>query len=90
MLDNMDPGAVAEASAMIKEAGFRDKVCIEVSGGLDKEKVLSYAVLDIDLISMGALTHSVVNFNVSLDMDAKVMPSSPAEYQKKYSQKPDF
>lgn len=69
MLDNMDPATVAAALAIINTAGLREKICIEVSGGLSEVSVLSYAVLDIDLISMGSLTHSVENFDVSLDID---------------------
>ena len=68
MLDNMEPGQVSEASMLITNAGLRDQVIIEISGGINGNSLESYAVLDIDIISMGALTHSVRNFDVSLEM----------------------
>lgn len=68
MLDNMKPEKVSEALEMIKGSGLRNKVLIEISGGIDSKNFEDYAVLDIDIISMGALTHSVRNFDVSLEM----------------------
>ena len=68
MLDNMEPSAVSETLKLITDAGLREKVYIEISGGVDGKNFEAYAALDIDIISMGALTHSVKNFDVSLDM----------------------
>jgi len=68
MLDNREPAEISKASMMIKDAGLRDRVLIEVSGGINSKNFESYAALDIDIISMGALTHSVRNFDVSLAM----------------------
>ncbi|WP_421909690.1 carboxylating nicotinate-nucleotide diphosphorylase [Methanolacinia petrolearia] len=68
MLDNMTPEKVSAALGLITDAGLRGRVCIEISGGIDAKNFEDYAALDIDVISMGALTHSVRNFDVSLDM----------------------
>jgi nicotinate-nucleotide pyrophosphorylase (carboxylating) len=46
-------------------------VPIEVSGGIDEENLLSFALPGVDLISAGVLTHSVKNFDVSLDIASK-------------------
>ncbi|RLF85474.1 carboxylating.nicotinate-nucleotide diphosphorylase [Thermococci archaeon] len=66
MLDNMTPEQIKEVLEALKHEGFRDKVKIEVSGGITEENIQDYAKLDIDVISLGALTHSVKNFDVSL------------------------
>lgn len=68
MLDNMTPEQIKEVLEALKREGLRDKVKIEVSGGITEENIQRYAKLDIDVISLGALTHSVKNFDVSLEI----------------------
>lgn len=68
MLDNMTPEQVEEILKALKREGLREKVKIEVSGGITEENIQDYAKLDIDIISLGALTHSVKNFDVSLEI----------------------
>ena len=68
LLDNMKPSRVREALALLKRAGVRNRVTIELSGGIDEKSLPAYAALDVDLISMGALTHTVKNFSVTLEM----------------------
>ena len=68
MLDNMAPGEIAETLEALKREGLRDRVKIEVSGGITPENIAEYAKLDIDVISLGYLTHSVKNFDVSLEV----------------------
>ncbi len=68
MLDNMTPERIEEVLEALKREGLREKVKIEVSGGITEENIQSYAKLDIDVISLGALTHSVKNFDVSLEI----------------------
>ncbi|NJE25933.1 carboxylating.nicotinate-nucleotide diphosphorylase [Thermococcus sp. MV5] len=68
MLDNMTPEQIEEVLEALKREGLRDRVKIEVSGGITEENIQDYAKLDIDVISLGALTHSVKNFDVSLEI----------------------
>ncbi len=68
MLDNMTPGEIAETLEALKREGLRDRVKIEVSGGITPKNIEEYAKLDIDVISLGYLTHSVKNFDVSLEV----------------------
>ena len=68
MLDNMTPEQIKEVLEALKRERLRDKVKIEVSGGITEENIQDYAKLDIDVISLGALTHSVKNFDVSLEI----------------------
>ena len=64
----MTPHRVSETLAGLKRAGLRDRVTIELSGGIDEKTLPEYATLDVDVISMGALTHTVKNFSVTLEI----------------------
>ncbi len=68
MLDNMRPEEIAETVEALRREGLRDRVKIEVSGGITPENIESYAKLDVDVISLGYLTHSIRNFDVSLEV----------------------
>lgn len=68
LLDNMSPQRVRETLAVLKRAGLRERVTIEVSGGIDETTLPAYAALGVDVVSMGALTHSVRNFSVNLEI----------------------
>ena len=68
LLDNMSPAEVSRTLALLTEKGHREKVIIEVSGGISEDSIASYASLDIDRISLGMLTHSVTNADFSLDI----------------------
>lgn len=64
LLDNMSPDAVAEA---VTRAG--GKVILEASGGITLDNVRDYAASGVDLISVGALTHSVRAIDLSLEVE---------------------
>ncbi|MFA4641224.1 carboxylating nicotinate-nucleotide diphosphorylase [Pyrococcus kukulkanii] len=68
MLDNMKPQEIEKVIEELKRRGLRDSIKIEVSGGITPENIEEYAKLDIDVISLGYLTHSVKNFDVSLEI----------------------
>lgn len=68
LLDNMTPRLVRTTLAGLKRAGLRDRVTIELSGGITETTLPEYAALDVDTISMGALTHTVRNFSVTLEI----------------------
>ncbi len=63
LLDNMTPAQVRAAVAVI--AG---RAIIEVSGGVHFETLRDYALPGVDVISVGALTHSAVAADLSLDL----------------------
>ncbi len=67
MLDNFSPKQAKEAAKALKEAGF-SKVLIEVSGGITGENFLEYAEAQVDIISLGELTHSVKALDLSLEV----------------------
>ncbi len=68
LLDNMKPLDVQKTLDLLESEGVRRDVIIEVSGTITEETLESYAVLDIDVISMGSLTHTVINTDVSLEI----------------------
>lgn len=68
LLDNMTPDTVREAVRALAGRGLRDRLTLEVSGGVGEDTLAGYAATGVDIISMGALTHTVRNFDVSLDI----------------------
>ena len=69
MLDNMSVGEVEETIRSLRDEGLRDRVLIEVSGGIDEGNILEYARLKPDVISLGFLTHSVRAVDMSLEIN---------------------
>jgi len=67
MLDNFSPKQAKNAGELLEKAGFGD-VLLEVSGGITGEKLLEYAASQVDIISIGALTHSVKALDISLEI----------------------
>ena len=65
LLDNMSPATMREAVAI---CGGRAK--LEASGNVTLDNVLEVAKTGVDYISVGALTHSPVVFDVSLEFVA--------------------
>ena len=61
LLDNFDYKTTKEAVAIIG-----DKCQSESSGGITEATIAEYAKCGVDFISVGALTHSVLNFDLSL------------------------
>ncbi len=74
MLDNMSPGQINRTISVLKSEGLRDRVIIELSGGIDESSLPRYAALNVDVISLGALTHSVRNFSVNLEIMPQIIP----------------
>ncbi len=61
MLDNMDIETMKEAVKIINK-----KAVVEASGNMDKKDLLQVASTGVDIISIGALTHSVESADISL------------------------
>jgi nicotinate-nucleotide pyrophosphorylase (carboxylating) len=68
MLDNMNLRQIKKTLAGLESKGLRDRVVIELSGGITETTLQDYVSLGIDVISMGALTHTVKNFSVNLEI----------------------
>ncbi len=63
MLDNMSDEMMKEAVKLIGK-----KALIEASGGIKLDRVRQIAEIGVDIISIGALTHSAMALDLSLDM----------------------
>jgi nicotinate-nucleotide pyrophosphorylase (carboxylating) len=64
LLDNMTPDGVSEA---VRTGAGR--ALLEVSGGINLDTVRSYAMTGVDLISVGALTHSAPSIDLALELE---------------------
>ncbi|HWA09907.1 MAG TPA: carboxylating nicotinate-nucleotide diphosphorylase [Opitutaceae bacterium] len=63
LLDNMTPAEVRRAVAVISR-----RARVEVSGGVNLQTVRDYALPGVDVISIGALTHSAPAADLSLTL----------------------
>ena len=63
LLDNMAPALIHRAVALIAGAAV-----VEVSGGVRFETLRDYALPGVDVISIGALTHSATAMDLSLTL----------------------
>ncbi len=67
MLDNMKPSDVAKVHEELVKRGLRDRVILEASGGINEDNVVEYARY-VDVVSIGALTHSYKSIDMSMDL----------------------
>jgi nicotinate-nucleotide pyrophosphorylase (carboxylating) len=65
MLDNM---SVEDMSRTVALRASGQQVLFEASGGVNLETVRAIAATGVDLISVGALTHSAPSLDISLDL----------------------
>jgi nicotinate-nucleotide pyrophosphorylase (carboxylating) len=68
LLDNQSPEETAKLVQMARD--LNPAVIIEASGGMDLDRVRSYAEAGVDLISVGRLTHSAR----AVDISFKIQP----------------
>jgi nicotinate-nucleotide pyrophosphorylase (carboxylating) len=64
LIDNFDPESMRKAVAMV--AG---RLVIEASGGITLDSAAAIAETGVDYLSSGALTHSVTNLDIGLDIE---------------------
>jgi nicotinate-nucleotide pyrophosphorylase (carboxylating) len=65
LLDNMTPEQLAEAVAFVRGEPGGEGVLLEASGRVTLETVRAYAETGVDLVSVGALTHSAPAADIS-------------------------
>jgi nicotinate-nucleotide pyrophosphorylase (carboxylating) len=68
MLDNMKPGQILQVVDLIPS-----QISLEASGGITLENIHAVAETGVDIISIGALTHSPKALDISLDLDAQTL-----------------
>lgn len=73
MLDNMSMDQLRQALKMIK-----GDIMTEVTGGITTERARELALLGIDRVSVGSLTHSVKAMDFSMRLEGIINPTSEA------------
>jgi nicotinate-nucleotide pyrophosphorylase (carboxylating) len=68
LLDNLSPEETAQRVSVARE--LAPQVLLESSGGITLENVRAYAEAGVDLISIGALTHSARAMDISFKIQA--------------------
>ena len=64
LLDNFEVPRLRDAVAMVK-----GRLVTEASGGITLDTVAAIAETGVDYVSSGALTHSVINLDIGLDIE---------------------
>lgn len=75
LLDNMTPAQTREAVYMVRSAPGGERMLLESSGGITLDTIRDYAEAGVDLVSVGALTHSARAVDISLEIDAQNPPA---------------
>ncbi len=68
LLDNMTPSEVKKSVSLLEARKLRDRLLIEVSGGIIRENLASYAKTGVDVISVGSITHSAKAIDMSMEL----------------------
>jgi nicotinate-nucleotide pyrophosphorylase (carboxylating) len=66
LLDNMEPGRLREAVALRDREAGAGPPALEASGGIDLQNVREFAETGVEMISVGALTHSAPRLDLSM------------------------
>lgn len=71
LLDNFKPKDARGVVEVLESKGLRDKVILEISGGVSEKNAKEYAESGVDVLSSGALTHSFKSsdFNMLLSIN---------------------
>lgn len=68
MLDNFSPEDADKVIKEISRMGIREKIKLEISGGITMQNIRDYAKAEPDIISVGFLTHSPKAVDFSLEI----------------------
>ena len=68
MLDNFSPKQIREAVESLKKAGLFGKILLEASGGINTKNLHEYALTQVNVLSLGELTHSAKSLNISIEI----------------------
>ncbi len=68
MLDNFSHPQVGQTAKLLREKRLRNKVLIEVSGGVNTQNILQFAEAGADIVSLGEITDSSKALDMSLEI----------------------
>ena len=66
LLDNMNPNQAQKCCTLIRN--IQPNCFIELSGGINLDNILTYKAIDVDGISIGALTHQAQSKNIKFEI----------------------
>jgi len=66
MLDNFTPETVKQTITDLQKSPVYENIIIEASGGITEKNLSDWDKTGADIISLGSLTHSSPNFDVSM------------------------
>lgn len=70
LLDNMTPEEIERSLKLLEKEHLRNRVLVEASGGITKENIARYARTGVEVISVGAITHSAKAIDISMKIRA--------------------
>jgi nicotinate-nucleotide pyrophosphorylase (carboxylating) len=68
MLDNFSPKKIKETIEALKKLGLSEKILTEASGGITEQNLEEYAQTQVNIISLGELTHSTRALDISMEI----------------------
>lgn len=68
MLDNMNPASAGEFMSILRDHPLYPEILVEASGEITEDTIGDWARSDVDVLSIGTLTHSPPVANLSLDI----------------------
>jgi nicotinate-nucleotide pyrophosphorylase (carboxylating) len=69
MLDNFSPQKAQKTISYLERSGLREKILVEISGGVNLSNIKDYASALPDMISVGSLTHSSKSVDYSMKIN---------------------
>jgi nicotinate-nucleotide pyrophosphorylase (carboxylating) len=71
MLDNFSVESAKHAMSNLRELGLRNRVKVEISGGINQSNIQDFAQLNPDFLSVGSMTHSTKAVDFSMIVKCK-------------------
>lgn len=69
LLDNFSPYDAGQFIKQMRNSSVYTHVLIEASGGITQENFPEWSHTGVDILSLGSLTHSSQNFNLSMEIE---------------------
>lgn len=70
LFDNMTPEEIERSLKLLEKEHLRNRVLLEASGRITKENIARYARTGVEVISVGAITHSAKAIDISMKIRA--------------------
>ena len=68
MLDNFPPDKIKKTIKALTKLKLRNKIVLEASGKINSKNIKKYAKTNVDMISIGGITNSVIGIDLSLEI----------------------